>query len=144
MEIITTSFFIYLSILTSWWWITLAAVTIFGTLVFVLRDQDYTLPKVRALLLCSVGLLGLVPGINWLLPSAVRTDFVIRWEAADASSFPIFALTLIVVAVLLAPVAFLAFFGLSALDYFSSTAFGHDVCRHGLKRAIKLNLNLKG
>ena len=143
METVRLVFSEYLECLMSGWWVMLSIVTFLYLTIMILKNDDPALSIVRALGLVLVGLLMLIPALSGFAPYKLRMDFLTRWVALEFCTFSSFVITFMILVFLCMPVILICIFGLHILDGVLSSVFAEDVKRYGLKRVVKLRLNIK-
>ncbi len=141
MEMISAGFFLYFECLTSWWWLTLGVTTFVYAIVFVLKDNDYSLSTLKAVQLSLVGLITLIPWIKNFVSPKLEIDFRTRWIMLQLNPFTFFVTTTAMFSFFLAPLFFALVFGALILDYcldsWRKSGLAYDVQRHGLTQVIK-------
>jgi uncharacterized membrane protein YhaH (DUF805 family) len=137
MEMISVGFFFYLECLTSWWWLTLGVATFVYFLVFLFKNDDYTLSTLKAVQLSFVGLITLIPWIKNFVSPKLEIDFRTRWIVLQLHSFTSFVTTTAMFSFFFAPLFFVLFFGALMLDHCLESALFSDIERYGLRQAIK-------
>mgnify|MGYP003468321150 CR=1 FL=1 len=147
METIRWLFFGYIDLLTSWWWMSFAFLTVFWFIALVLKENDYgRLSAKQAAYLACIGIIGLLPFSDKFLSLQDRTDFMTSWSAGFDHPQPVlfvfFFIVLVMICLILGPVKFLFVLALILNKKYHRSALAHDIHQHGIKQGIKLNFNL--
>ncbi|MCA9354114.1 MAG: hypothetical protein KC877_01190 [Candidatus Kaiserbacteria bacterium] len=128
----------YLSLITSWWWISAALIAFTYLHTSVLREADGRLGFFKALQLTFVGWVGMVPIVAKAVPSKLQLDFITRWILLDLGPFWQFTAVMLLFCIGLGPIAAIIVFGARAVGVYFDSAFAHDVSHYGLKKTIRL------
>lgn len=140
MDMIERGLFFYVTLVVSWWWLTLAGVAFLSVTVSLLKEDDYTLSTTKAAQLTFVGLILLVPWVKEFIPLKLKGDFFTRWHLLELETFLSFTLAIGLVCLLFAPIVCALVLYFEASEYWTSSRFFHDMQRHGLKQALKWKL----
>jgi hypothetical protein len=137
MDTIRFLFWNYVELLTSWWWLSLAAFTVIAAIVFVLKDDDRTLTIGKAVQLALVGLIDTIPLVRRALPNLAVLDFFTRWAVLGMGPFWAFVVTFAFHSLIFGPAFSLFVFGGRFWDELEESTLASDVRRQGLGRTIK-------